>query len=116
MKNTALYWFPRILGVLYILFLSLFALDAFYGNNSLGYELLAFLEHMIPPFLLIILLVIAWRRPLMGGILFLLAGIVFTIGYATFQVASAFFCISCPLFIIGISFLIEYAIHSRPNG
>jgi hypothetical protein len=47
--------------------------------------------------------------------LFLIAGIIFTLGYATFQVATTFFCISCPLFIIGITFLMEYAIRSRSS-
>jgi len=115
MKYRVLYWFPRILGILYILFLSLFALDAFYGEHNLGYEFMSFLKHLIPSFILVILLIIAWRRPLTGGILFLIAGIIFTLGYATFQVAPAFFCISCPLFIIGITFLMEYAIRSRSS-
>jgi hypothetical protein len=115
MKNTVLYWFPRVLCILYIVFISLFALDAFYGSNSLGYEFLAFLKHMIPSFMLIILLILSWKKELLGGILFLIAGVIFTLGYSTFQVTPVFFCISCPLFIIGVTFLMDYAVRSKSS-
>lgn len=91
-------------------------MDAFYGTNSLGYEMLAYLKHMIPSILLIILLIIAWKREFLGGILYLIAGIIFTIGYSTYQIAPAFFCISCPLFIIGITFLIDFAIRTKTTS
>jgi len=115
MKNSILYWFPRILSILYILFISLFALDAFYGANSIGYEILAFLKHLIPAILLTLLLAVAWKREFIGGFLFLVTGVIFTIGYATFRTAPVFFCISCPLFLIGIAFLMNFVLHSRSS-
>jgi hypothetical protein len=115
MNYLILYWFPRILSLLYILFVSLFALDAFYGIHSFGYEILAFLKHMIPSLALIVLLIIAWKREFIGGLLFLIAGIIFTIFYTTYRVIPVFFCISCPLFIIGIAFLMDFIIRSKPS-
>ena len=66
---------PRIAGVLAIGFLSLFALDAFGGDAPWHQQLLGFLIHMAPNFLLIALLVLAWRFERIGGALFVVAGL-----------------------------------------
>jgi hypothetical protein len=52
MKN-ALYWTPRILTIVFILFLGLFALDSFEGEQSLLQKMGGFLIHLIPNFVLI---------------------------------------------------------------
>ena len=66
---------PRILSILAIGFISLFALDSF-DHGTLGEQILAFLIHMIPSFVLTIILAIAWKWELIGGILYILLGIV----------------------------------------
>ena len=66
---------PRILSILAIGFISLFALDSF-EHGTLGEQILAFLLHMIPSFVLTIILAIAWKWELIGGILYILLGIV----------------------------------------
>jgi len=89
-----LYWLPRILAILFIIFISLFALDVFSEKNWP----LALLMHLIPSFILTILTIIAWKNELAGGIFFILAGFV----------AILFFhstIISVPVFFIGSLFL-----------
>ncbi len=66
---------PRILSIFAIGFISLFALDSF-EHGTLGEQILAFLLHMIPSFVLMIILAIAWKWELIGGILYILLGIV----------------------------------------
>ena len=66
---------PRILSIFAIGFISLFALDSF-EHGTLGEQILAFLLHMIPSFVLTIILAIAWKWELIGGILYILLGIV----------------------------------------
>jgi hypothetical protein len=66
---------PRILSIFAIGFISLFALDSF-EHGTLGEQILAFLLHMIPSLVLTIILAIAWKWELIGGILYILLGIV----------------------------------------
>lgn len=77
MKTTdkLLYWSPRIIGILAILFISMFALDAFDPRISLSEQILAFLIHMIPSFVLLAVLLIAWRWEMVGGIIFAAIGL-----------------------------------------
>ncbi len=71
-----LHWFPRILCIIAILFISLFALDAFEPGLTLGQQLLAFLMHLIPSFILLVILLVAWKWERIGGIIFILIGLV----------------------------------------
>jgi len=73
-----LHWAPRILAIVAILFISVFSLDAFQAGVPLTKEILAWLMHMIPSFVLIIILVIAWKWENIGGIIFLSLGMAFT--------------------------------------
>lgn len=62
----------RTVAILGIGFISLFALDVF-GIEAPPLEIaLGLLIHLIPSFVLVGILVIAWRWPLAGGALFLL--------------------------------------------
>ncbi len=72
-----LYWTPRVLTILFIAFLSLFALDVFGEGYTFWETLVALFMHLIPHFLLIILLVIAWKWERVGGLLFIGLGLVF---------------------------------------
>jgi len=69
------YWFPRVLSVLFIGFISMFALDVFDEPRWW----LALMIHLIPSYILVIITVIAWKRERLGGWLFLLAGAVLLI-------------------------------------
>lgn len=89
-------WLPRILAILFILFMSVFALDVF--GEPRWY--LALFMHLIPSFVLIFLTIIAWKRRRIGGILFLLAGCVMTFFFHSFTLAA-------PALIIGVLFLAE---------
>ena len=78
MKNTAalLYWSPRIISILAILFISLFSADAFAPGLTFWQQIGAFLLHLIPSFILTGLLVIAWKWEFVGGVLFIAIGLI----------------------------------------
>jgi len=100
-------WLPRILGLLFIFFISLFAMDAFSGTATIGDKIIAFLIHMIPSFVLTILLILGWKKPMIGAIFF--AGLaivyaVFTFGEGEWTWIAS---ISGPLFLIGILFFLS---------
>ncbi|NBO70329.1 MAG: hypothetical protein EBU66_05020 [Bacteroidetes bacterium] len=65
----------RIISILAIAFVSLFAMDAF-GHGTWWEQLQDFFMHMIPTFILIGILAIAWRWELIGGIIYIVIGLV----------------------------------------
>jgi hypothetical protein len=74
---TIIHWAPRIAAMMIIFFMSLFSLDVF-GMGASPLEVLgALLMHNIPSILMIILLVFAWKRPVVGFVAFLIAAIAF---------------------------------------
>jgi hypothetical protein len=72
--KTWLYWVPRVLAILFALFISLFALDAFAVEKPFLEQLGGFLIHLIPTALVVAAAVIAWKRGVIGGVLFILIG------------------------------------------
>jgi len=73
-----LHWAPRVLAIVAILFVSMFSLDSFGAGIPLKDQILAWLIHMIPSFVLIAVLVIAWKWENIGGIIFISVGLAFT--------------------------------------
>jgi len=74
-KIKLIHWLPRVFCILAILFVSMFALDSFAPGLTLGQQLAAFFMHLIPSFVLIAFLVIAWKWELTGGIIFMVIGL-----------------------------------------
>lgn len=75
-KNKLIYWLPRILSLLFVAFLSIFALDVF--DEYQGLEVIvALLIHLIPSFVLLIVIAIAWKRELVGTVVFFVGAIYF---------------------------------------
>ena len=70
-ENSAtnpLHWGPRVLGLLYALFLSLFAFDSWEGVSSFWEGLVGFFIHLLPVYIILFLLVVGWRGvPDSGG-------------------------------------------------
>jgi len=72
-----LFWTPRVLSILFIAFLSLFALDVFDGHHGFLQLMLALAMHLIPSFILIAALILAWRWEWTGAVLYGAAGLVY---------------------------------------
>lgn len=66
-----LIWSPRVLGLLFALFLSIFALDVFGAGYSVWETVLALLIHLIPTLALLLALALAWRWQWIGAFVFL---------------------------------------------
>ncbi len=64
------FWAPRILTILFALFSSVFALDVFGEKKAFLETLAALVLHLIPTFLVVVLLVLAWRWELIGVVVF----------------------------------------------
>lgn len=106
--KIVLYWLPRILMIAFILFISVFALDAFDGTQSVLNKVGDFLIHLIPSAVLVILLVISWKREWIGGIFFFLLGVFYIIiAWGKFPLIT-YISISGPLFLVAILFGINW--------
>ncbi len=78
-SSTILTWLPRIICILAILFISMFAMDSFSPDRTIMQNAAGFLMHLIPSFVLLIILIIAWKWELTGGIILTLAGLAWSI-------------------------------------
>ena len=72
------HWAPRVLSIIAILFISVFSLDAFRAGLPLKTQILDWLIHMTPSFVMMAVLVIAWKWENIGGVIFLAVGLAFT--------------------------------------
>jgi hypothetical protein len=113
MVSRLLYWIPRVFTILAIIFMMMFSLDAFEGNESFGKKTIGFLIHNIPVFLLIIILVIAWKRELIGGVLFILAFIAGGIFFKSFSGNAASLIVIGPFFVTGCLFILHYIFYRK---
>jgi hypothetical protein len=69
-KQT-LFWTPRVAGILFVLFISLFAFDVFEEGLGFWGTLLALFMHLLPSILLAIAIYVAWKREWFGAVLFI---------------------------------------------
>jgi len=111
--KKVIYWSPRILGILFAVFISLFAFDVFGEGYGFWEAILALLIHLVPTYLVIIALVLAWRWEWIGAVLFTGLGIFYIIWtWGKFPWVT-YVVISGPLFLVGILFLVNWITRSE---
>ncbi len=93
-----IHWAPRLAAIIIILFVSLFSLDVFDMEASPLELLGGFLVHNIPSIGMLVLLIFAWKRPVVGFVAFLVAAVLFTI----FFVRSVYSLPNLLLFVLPI--------------
>jgi drug/metabolite transporter superfamily protein YnfA len=110
-----LFWAPRVLAIMVIVFLALFSFDVF----EKGFSLLAlggFFIHSIPSIALLVALVVFWRHDKVAGVAFLilwfLLMVFLTIPRSLFlghlAVESVALILPSPLLVIGVLFLVNW--------
>ncbi len=114
--NRVLYWSPRVLSIVFILFLILMSLDVFEADYKFWEKILALFVHNIPAIILLVVLIISWKQDLVGGISFILAGVIYIALLLASSVKTGFewhyllwaLQISGTAFLIGIMFLMNW--------
>lgn len=106
-------WFSRILAILAILFIMMFSIDVFGGDDSITRQILAFLKHNIPAFTLIIALIVSWRYEIAGGAIFLLLSIVWGRFWGSFSGNSGSLILIVPFLIVGILLILHWILIIR---
>jgi hypothetical protein len=119
------HWVPRILCILAIAVVSLFAFDSFSQERTFWQNLGAFLMALIPTFVLIALLIIAWNQELIGGIILTLAGLGlspfiythnFHMNHSVGKSLMVLLIITVPFIIVGILFIASHYMKKKQNS
>ena len=70
-----IYWMPRVLAILFTLFIMMFSLDVFEETSSFIDQMIGFFMHNLPAFGIILIIVLAWKKDIIGMIGFALIAI-----------------------------------------
>ena len=114
------FWAPRILGILAICFISMFALDAFQPDMTIWEQLRDFLMHLIPSFILLAIFLVAWKWELIGGIIFVAIGLILTpfiyihnynMNGSVWMSLGVILMITFPFILMGILFILDHKIN-----
>lgn len=112
LKTNKTAWVPRILSILFILFLTMFSFDVFDSVLNIWQAIVAFLIHNIPSIVLLITLLVSWKREIVGAVVFFLAGLSYIVLVVANKNFDASFLtvllISGPAFIVSILYFINW--------
>lgn len=109
-------WTPRVLSLLFVLLLALLSLDVFGAGLGFWQTVLGLFIHNIPTLVLLVVVLLSWQRPVIGGVAFVAAGVLY--GVVLFVAISRsgfawhyvwwFLQISGVAFLIGALFLVGW--------
>ncbi len=106
--RAILFWSPRVLTLLYAVFLSLFALDVFGEGHGFWKTIVALFMHLIPTWIVLVVLAVSWRWEWVGAVLFAALALF----YAYVAVGRGHpewtLVISGPLVLVGGMFLLNW--------
>lgn len=109
----ALYWAPRVLGLLLAGFVSIFALDVFGEGYGVLQTVGALLIHLIPTYLLLAAVGIGWKWEWAGGVLFVALGLAYVLmGRGRFPLSGQLI-LAGPAILAGLLFLAHWWLSSR---
>ena len=103
-----LFWSPRVLTLLFAVFLSLFALDVFEEGYGFWDTVVALFLHLIPTWILLIVLAVSWRWEWVGAVMLVVLGLVYIHFAAGRGHPEWALVISGPLFLVGGLFLLNW--------
>ncbi len=107
MTEKIFYWLPRMITILAILFMGMFSMDVFSMDASLGKKILGFIIHNIPALILAVILVIAWKWEIPGGILMFFAGLLACFYFNSFTTNRGSLVIFIPFMLTGLLFILH---------
>ncbi len=102
-----LLWTPRLLGILFILFLSMFALDIFGQGYSFWETVVGLFMHLLPSLALIVGIILAWRWEWVGALAFIGWGVFYIARTSNFPLSVYILLVGIPC-LIGLLFLVGW--------
>lgn len=119
------HWLPRIICMLAIAFVSLFAFDSFSPDLSFWEQMGGFLIHLIPSFILMGILILAWKKERVGGIIFIILGTIlsvvlfahnYKVNNSIWTSLLVILAISIPFVIVGVLFLVSDKLKKKASS
>ena len=106
--NKILFHSPRLLAIVFAIVLILISSDVFNDAvMTLGEKILSFSVKLISPVIIIAALIFAWKREMIGGLIFIILGIAYILfGWNNFALWKLLISGSVLIFI-GILFLLN---------
>lgn len=111
--RSLLLWTPRVLTIIFALFISIFALDVFGEGLGLSQTIVALLIHLIPTLIILLLLGVAWRREWVGAVGFIALSFLYLVTAWGRLHWSAYALISGPLLLIGLLFFLNWSYRAK---
>jgi hypothetical protein len=111
--DAMLHWVPRILGLLLVCFIGMFAMDVFGEGFGFWNTLLALLIHLIPALVAAAVIAVAWRWEIVGGLLYLAAAVTHAILMGARLRPADVLIIAGPLALVGLMFIADAIYRSR---
>lgn len=111
--RQSLFWTPRVLTMLFALFISIFALDVFSEARGIASIASALMMHLIPTLLVVALLVLAWRWEWIGAVGFVGLGALYILIFWGRFPLSVYATIAGPLLVIGTLFGFNWKFHTQ---
>lgn len=116
--SRIVYWTPRIVAIMLIVFLAMFSLDVITPEATIWQILAGMFMHNIPVFILTAVLVVAWKYEWVGGVVFILAGVAYialsvSSQITWYQALSWSMILAGPAFIVGGLFLASWFMKTR---
>lgn len=105
--GRAVGWVARILGLVFAVFLSLSALN----SPSIAEHLV----QLIPTFVVIAAVIVAWVRPGLGAILFLALSAGATVYYHGYERVDHLLAITLPLVVVTVLFFLQWLMGKQPS-
>jgi len=114
-RQKIVYWLPRVLGILYCLFISVFAFDVFDEGYEFWETVLALIMHLAPTALALAALLIAWRWGIIGGVIYLSLALFYIIIMREVDWVVALL-IPVPLAFTGMLFMLDHFFTKQNTG
>ncbi|MFC1805588.1 hypothetical protein ACFL09_01240 [Planctomycetota bacterium] len=111
--KRVLFWSPRVLGILFAAFISLFALDVFGEGYGFWGTILALLIHLVPTYFVVAALIIAWRWEWLGAALFIALALLYIVLFWGRLDWGVCLIIPGPLFLVGVLFLVNWVYRAK---
>ena len=120
-----IHWVPRILCILAILFISIFALDAFEPDLTVWQQIGGFMMHLIPSFVLLAVCILAWKKELIGGVIFTIIGVVlspfiynknYNMNHSVSMSLGIIAVITLPFIIVGVLFIVSHFLKKKTSN
>lgn len=102
------FWAPRVVTILFALFLGVSSLDVIAQTNGIVETISALVVHLVPTLLVLLVLPLAWRWEWVGITAFAAFAVAYIVITRARFPAGTYVLICGPLLLISVLFLISY--------